>query len=139
MKYDWRGLLFSLWQFLNSHEGGKQFMAVVFLGPFLYVMTNLLMMPAPPPRAKGAKHTASIQTGRERRNLWVLGLGLAGVNLVTLALYIRVWFLMPDKAVQFPTSNNIVAVWGSCLIVWFLTVILLAVFITRYKKANPKS
>jgi hypothetical protein len=139
MKYDWSGLLLSLWRFLNSHEGGKLFLGVVFLGPLVYAMAKLLTMPNAPPRTTGTKHTTSIVVGRDRSRIRALGICVAIVNVVTLALYVRVWLLMPEKADRFPRDHNAAAVWAGCLIAGVLTVILLAIFVAMYKNVDPKS
>jgi SNF family Na+-dependent transporter len=139
MNASWNGTLFHLWQFVNSHEGGKLFLSVVFLAPLVYVAARLLALPSAVTQSQGTRHTTSIEAKKQRRRLHTWGGVLMVVNLITLALYVRVWILVPDNAKEFPSENHVAATWGGCVAAAVVTVILLSVFEAKYKGVNPKT
>jgi len=110
-------LLFAVWQLVNSHDGFKPLLALIFGGETIYVLIGLAQLPEAPVRTEGAASTPIVRWKRGRRNIRILAFIILAVNAVVLGLYLRVWFFMKekDKPTAFPAGHHLPLLWGTCL------------------------
>ena len=138
MTIDWSAVLFWAWQLVNSAEGAKRALDLFYLAPLVTAVGMLLQLPKAAARKPGTKHTGSIEDGRKRKRVKRLGGSVIVANVAVLGLYLWVRSLVPKDAGHFP-SGHVAMLWGGCLIVTVLTLVLLISFLRLYYKLDAKS
>lgn len=131
-------VLFTIWEFTQEQKGASFVPWVVSLSSSVYVVQAWIRLPTPLPK-EGFRRTPLLRWRRRRRHFRILGGITLFANCVVVGLYVDVSVHVQGKATAFPSHSHLAVIWGVCLLVLIVALVLLVLFAVKENnlKAGP--
>jgi len=126
--------LFMAWQLVNTYEGFKPVMSVVFGVIAIYAVVAYVRLGPEPKRQDGGSSSPVVTWRKHKRCLGLLAGSICVLNAATMGLYLWIRSLMPEKPTEFPLGHHLALLWGLCLVCVLVLVILGLLFLRLEKK-----